>query len=347
MIFEEALQNVAFAVVRLAAFMANGFLFGLPVVLLLVLRPSLRAGADDDLAAVRRVGIRLEGLVQAALWGSVVASALVVVLQAVVAAGLGDGGFGAENLSAVVDSSFGRWYLLRVPLLAGLVVLLGGKVAALGIGAGADPDASSGRRIWWAAWIFLALALLATSSFSGHASVSSPRALALVNDIVHLAFGAVWFAGIVVLAGVMPDAWRRIERDRRVAFLTPVVVRFSKVALVSIAMVAATGTANSWFNVEAVSDVVESGYGRVLLSKVIIFLGIVVLGALNHFYVRRRLAKAAAEQAPTAVHRLFKKTIAIELALALLILGLTSVLVGSARTRPSALDRGGSISLPY
>ena len=90
-----------------------------------------------------------------------------------------------------------------------------------------------------------------------------------------------------------------------------------------------------------------SGYGRLLLSKIVIFVGILVLGAINHFYVRRRLAKAAAEQTPSTVHRVFKKTIAIELMLALLILGLTSILVGSARTRPSALDGSSSISSSY
>ncbi len=345
MIFEEALQDFAFGFVRAVAFMVNGFLFGLPAVFLLVLRPSLAATEGGVAAAARRMGVRLEGLVQAALWGSLVASALALVLQAVVAADLQGGAFGADDLSAVADTSFGRWYLLRIPLLAGLGVLLAGKVANLGLEPGSQP--SFARRTWWWAWITLAAALLATSSFSGHASVSSPLAPALVNDLVHQASGAVWFAGIVVLAGVVPDAWGRIEAERRVAFLAPIVVRFSRVALISIAIVAASGTANSWFNVEAVSDLAGSGYGRLLLSKIVTFLGVVGVGAMNHFYVRARLLAAAADGRPSTAHRVFKKTIAIELALALLVFALTSVLVGSARTRPSALGDAGSISSPY
>lgn len=331
--FEDALLNIAFAIVRTGAFMANGFLLGLPVVLLTVLRPSLKQDPGElPTSARRQLGERLEGLVQASLWASAIGGLIAIVLQAIVAADLGGGGFGSDSIMDVLDSSFGKWYLLRLPILAALGILLVGKVRRLGL----NDEAPDPRPMWWSTWVVLAVGLVATSSFSGHASVSSPLGLALLNDIVHLASGSVWFGGVVVLAVVVPDVRRSLDGAQRTLFLAPLVVRFSSVALIAIGLAAVTGTFNSLFNLEAPSDLVDTGYGGLLAAKILVFLAVIALGAVNHFYVRRRLQQAAAERSPDTVNRVFKRTIAAELALALLIFGITGVLVGSARSRPSA-----------
>jgi putative copper export protein len=165
-----------------------------------------------------------------------------------------------------------------------------------------------------------------------------------VNDVVHLAAGAVWFSGIVLLASVLPYATRGLEGAERLKLTAPIVSRFSWVALVSIGVVALTGTFNSLFNVESPGDLVDSGYGQLLSAKILAFIGVLALGAINHFYVRRRLEAAARDSATTRAQSLFRKTIAIELALALLLMGLTGFLVGSARTRPSAAPAAPTLS---
>ncbi len=345
MVFEEALQNVAFGLVRIGSFVANAILFGLPVVLLLVLRPALAAGssslagdASEGSAAVRRrLASRLEGFVQAALWAAAVGAGLTIVLQAVVAPGIEARALDARSLAEVVETSFGRWFLLRFPLLAALAVLLVGRVRRSATAAVGETEERGPNGLWWGAWAALGLALLSTSSFSGHAAVSSPLALALLNDVLHLASGATWFTGVVVLAAVLPKSLRALDASDRVAILAPVVMRFSAVALVSISVVALTGTFNSFFNVEAPDDLIGSGYGRLLTAKILLFVGVLVFGGINHFYVRRRLENAR-EQGSIGARRLFRKTIAIELALALLLISVTGILVGSARTRPSALS---------
>lgn len=340
--FEDALLNIAFAIVRIGAFVANGFLLGLPVVLLLVLWPSLKQNPGElPTPARRQLGERLEGLVQASLWASAIGSVIAIVLQGIVVAGLGGGGFGFDSIMDVLDSSFGKWYLLRLPVLAALGILLIGKVRRLGL---SDDDGPGPRALWWSTWIALAVALVATSSFSGHASVSSPLGLALLNDIVHLASGAVWFGGVVVLAVVVPDVRRSLDAVQRTLFLAPLVVRFSSVALVAIGLSAATGTFNSLFNLETPNDLVDTGYGGLLAAKILVFLGVIALGAINHFFVRRRLQQAAEKRSPDTINSVFKRTIAAELVMALLIFGMTGVLVGSTRPRPSAASPAVGIS---
>ncbi len=332
--FEEILRDVAFACARFLAFSAHAFLFGVPVLILVVLRPAFakldQDGLDQDrwAAGRDRLGIRLEGVVQSAFVASAAASAVAIALQAVLVAGLNEGDITKPSFLSVFSTTFGQWHLFRFPLLAGLLVLLSGKVKqwALKPAGGATPA-------WWVGWLALALALLATHTFTGHAAVSSPRALGLVNDIVHLSFGSIWFAGIVTLAILLPDAWRGRTDSERLRLLGPVVSRFSKVALVSIAIVAITGTINSLLNVATFGDMFSSAYGVSLSVKIFFFLGILVLGGVNHFILRDRIAKGTDDPRAGSAQRTFRTTIAIELVIALTIMGVTGWLSGQAKTR--------------
>jgi len=326
--FEDSLREVAFTFVRFFTFTAHALVFGIPVICLLVLRPVF-AGLDDDTwsAGRSRLGARLEGAARAAMIGSIVATVVGIVLQAALIASLTEGDLSSPSFMSVFETTFGQWYLFRFPLVAGLYVLLVGQIARWALArTGSGP-------MWWAGWIALAAALLSTSSFTGHAAVASPRWAGLLNDFVHLAAGSIWFAGIVLLAVFLPDAWRGRSEPERLAFLAPVVVRFSRVALIAIAVVALTGVVNSLFNVAAFGDLFGSAYGVTLTLKLLLFAGILAMGAVNHFVLRDRMAAAAAGRGTTSAHKTFRRTIAIELIIAVSIMGVTGWLTGQAKTR--------------
>ena len=184
--------------------------------------------------------------------------------------------------------------------------------------------------------------LLATSSFSGHAAVAQPRWASIPNDVVHLLSGATWLTGIVLLAVVVPTAWRgKSERDK-LTLLTPLITRFSTLAAVSIGVVAITGTINSFLDIGELDDLVDTGYGITLTIKIAVFLGVLGLGAINHFYVRRKLERAVDTAGRTP--QLFRRTIAIELTLGLLIIALTGALTGQARTREVEVREPSSVT---
>ena len=330
--FEDTYRFAAFTVIRFTAFSAHALLFGVAVISLLVLRPAFASLREDWSRARIRVGLRLEGLVQASLIASAVASVAAIVLQTVLVAEAQGGDVTADAFLGTLETAFGRWQLFRLPLLVALAVLLSGRVATDAL-AGAGDDRKSARPLWWGAWMLLTIGLMTTSSFSGHAAVATPTAISLLNDSIHLAAGGVWFSGVAILAIVLPDAWRGRPSDQRVLLLAPAVTRFSTVAAVTIAILAATGTLNSFLHVGALNDLIDSGYGRMLSIKVIAFGGILALGAVNHFVLRRRLEEAAEKEAGAKPARVFRRTIAAELVLALLLMGLTGVLVGLGRTK--------------
>jgi copper transport protein len=338
----EDLRSVAYALARFTGFSANAFLFGVVPVTLLVLRPAFSGlPADEWAKGRRRIGRRLEGLVQASLIASATATAIALLLQAVLVAQLNRKPLDMDSFTSSLNTTFGQWYLLRFPLLVGLAVLVVGKVGR-SVLAGAGDSSRAPGTAWWAAWAAFGLALLATNSFSGHAAVAEPRALAILNDVVHLASGAIWFAGIIVLAIVLPDGWAGQKGAGRARLLAPAVTRFSKVAIVSIGVVAVTGTLNSFLDVNALNDLVDTGYGRTLALKIGLFLAILALGGVNHFFLRKRLERAERGEdakAGAGAQRVFRRTIAAELAVAIGLMGLTGVLVGQARTKQNIVVR--------
>lgn len=330
--FDEALRSIAFVLVRFSTFASNALVFGSAAIVALVLRPAFAIAPEQEWSEGReRVAARLEGLIQAALIATAVATAIGLLLQAALVSEADPSGLSYESFDAVLGTTFGRWYALRFPLIAGLLVLLAGRVHRWAL---AEPRSGPVPGMaWWLSWASLSLLLLSTSTFSGHAAVAEPRAASLVNDVVHLGAGSVWFAGIVVLSFVLPDAWAGRPGGERLSLLAPAVVRFSRVALAAITIVAVTGTLNSLLHVGALDDFVDSGYGRALLAKILLFLPILALGGFNHFFLRRRLAAAAAGRERTSATSLFRRSIAAELAVAVAIFGMTAVLTGQYRTR--------------
>lgn len=146
-----------------------------------------------------------------------------------------------------------------------------------------------------------------------------------------------------MLATVLPHGTRKMTGVERLQVGAPMISRFSDVALASIAIAAGTGTFNSLLNVARPDDLIDSGYGRALAIKLLLFLGVLALGGINHFFVRGRLERSLASGEATRMQSVFRRTIAVELALAIGLMGVTGVLVNSERTRE---DAAGEVTQP-
>jgi putative copper export protein len=80
-----------------------------------------------------------------------------------------------------------------------------------------------------------------------------------------------------------------------------------------------------------------------VLIKTGLFVVVVILGAINHLYVRRRLAAASSNSAVKDPYGLFRRVIAVELVVGLLLMGSTGLLVGLPRTRKSPPPQSASV----
>jgi putative copper export protein len=98
---------------------------------------------------------------------------------------------------------------------------------------------------------------------------------------VHISAASLWLGGLLALAVAV---WPVAPGLRREAFS-----RFSRVAVVLVALVLSAGTYLSLVRVPHLADLWTQRYGVVLLVKISLVALAVAWGAVHHFVVRPRL----------------------------------------------------------
>lgn len=164
--------------------------------------------------------------------------------------------------------------------------------------------------------------LVASEAFLGHTADTTPRWLMVTGDAVHLLAAGFWATGVLFLL------WSLVGRRRRGGPpLASVVARFSGLAVVAVAAVAASGVVMGALILDGPSALVGSSFGRLLLAKTALVLGLVALGAHN----RRTLVPAISRSEPDPDDLVrFRRALTAEAGLFGAVLALTAVLVGSS-----------------
>ncbi len=204
-----------------------------------------------------------------------------LLLQGPYAAGTGVGGIWRFGLlTDTVGTLYGRLHLARIFLLAGLGVALDIMLWSPSV----DHRPASElrpvlRRVWLGPLLFLGVVY--TISASGHAGVARPGWLALSSDMAHLTAMSAWLGGLVVLAAALLPRADRTE-------LRAVLPTFSRVAFGCVVVIAATGTYQAWRESGSVVALLITGYGRLVLLKVALFIGLLLAGSVSRSAVQRR-----------------------------------------------------------
>jgi copper transport protein len=168
------------------------------------------------------------------------------------------------------------------------------------------------------------LAVAATWSMTGHASTGDAVPLSVASLTVHVAAMALWAGGLFTVALLLLQGG-----DSRTP-VADVVARFSRLALVAVALVVATGLYQAWREVGHVSALTNTAYGRLLLAKVAVLLVVVGVARRSRGLVtRRRTGNEAA----------LRTSVLIEVAGVAVLLLLAVLLAGNAPAREAAGSR--------
>ena len=173
----------------------------------------------------------------------------------------------AWPLSEVLATSYGRASLGRI--LASTVLAVTALVVAR--------RAREGR--WWIVLVAAALVLLFSSAWTSHAAARlDRRAILLVLDALHQGAAAVWIGGLLHL---MVTALGTPRADPR---LMP---QFSTVAMAAVAVLVLAGVGLTAGYVDGPRGLIGTAYGVMILTKVLVLVALLGLGAANFFAVRR------------------------------------------------------------
>ncbi len=165
-------------------------------------------------------------------------------------------------------------------------------------------------------WLALiaSLGILFTISMTSHAAATIGIArFALINDIVHLTAAAVWVGGLMQLIANTPLFIHGISESARRNALSRLVPRFSVAAALSVAVLIVTGTYSAWAQVTDLAAL-DTPYGGALLAKLLAFVVLLLVAAVNLIWIRPRL------RGSTAAARWLRRTVVAEIALAAIII---------------------------
>jgi copper transport protein len=337
-----AVTDAAFAVARGLGYLAIALAVGGAVFLFVVWLPALAhvaGGGSAWLDASERFARIARRVVVGAVLLGLAATAAAIVFQAATATGTSFWtALDADAVDAVSDTRpvrawlarLGVWLVLGVTLLAVMRPqrLPGLRRAALGA-AGAAPGASLSRpQVLLLGGAIVALAL--TAPLGGHSGTYSPSGLLVVVDTLHVLAVSAWLGGLAMLLFALPIAVRALDRGERLPLVAAATGRFSRLAMSAVALLLLSGIVQSIALVGAFDAFVETAYGRLVLAKIVLFLGLISFGAYNQRRLLPRLRTVAdGGEEPERAAALLRRSVACEVALALIVLGLASVLVAT------------------
>ena len=266
-----------------------------------------------------RVRRRLYGVLSA-LAAVLAAVALVnILLQGATAGGLSlADAFSWSLFRSVLETDYGEVLLIASALAAMLAL----TALALRYAEGRD------RRPLTALTLALGAGLALTPSFSGHARTLG--GLGLVSDIFHVIAAALWTGGLAFLLIALLTA----EADRW-PLATRAVPRFSNMAVGSVVALLVAGIISAYLELRTWSALWDNRYGLLVLTKIILVVPLLGLGAYNNRYAVPRLKAGIAS---VLERRRFLRTAGAELLIMVAIVAVTAVLVNSEPARMLAME---------
>lgn len=346
----DALLGVARGVQFGAIAVAVGALLFLLLVWRAALGRALPGAAERSVAAAAFLR-RLRLVVTVAAVAGALSALLGIAAQGAEAAGLpAIDGFRPSILRETLQTRFGTvWGIgalawLALGGLAWATVRPQGRAARDGAarpapgaaatagGPEARGDAPPGLPL--AAWLLALPAawLVLLPGLGGHAAAQAPVALLLPANVVHVAAMALWAGGLAVLLLALPAATRTLSAPAdRSRLLAATLARFSPLALGAVIVIVASGVVQSLKLLDLPEDLLDSGFGRAVLVKVALLLGLIALGAWQRRRALPRLrALADGGEAPGGAGVLLRRALRTEVVLLVGVLAATAALAASS-----------------
>jgi putative copper resistance protein D len=295
------LENTPLIIIRFATYADLMVLCGLSAFALYGLQGEGRQGIWGIAALLAGFGLLLS------LTGIVALTAAM--------SGAGLGGVDRETLSIIVNETAigGAWQVRMVALATafGASLFLNIRPAAM-----------------LALVSFASAVAIATLVWTGHAGASEGMTghVHRVSDIVHMLAAAIWIGGIAAFIRMLFKSGLS-QSPERLVVAHRALDRFSRVGTVAVVLIAGTGLINGqilWIGVNRVDGFLTTPYGLLLSLKLVLFVGMLGLAAINRWRLTPALAAALSNGDPMEAVTSLRRSLALEAGAALSILALVA-----------------------
>jgi putative copper resistance protein D len=217
--------------------------------------------------------------------------------------------------TVLTETVFGHATVVRLGLAVGLTVIFVPLFST-----------RSRDRVWLdVVAAFLAAAFAGGLAWGGHAA-GGLGAEAIVHpaaDVLHLIAAAAWVGALLPLAillAVTGPAPHDLELARAAT------VRFSLLGMAAVSTLLATGLVNTWYLVGSTEALFGTYYGKLLLFKLALFLGMVAIAAFNWSRLTPALVQTGNIADAQIAHRRLLRSVAAEVAAGTIIIAIVAVL---------------------
>lgn len=251
--------------------------------------------------------LRLITLISAAV--GAIAGAIALPLQVAYATG--------QSLGVITDSS--AWSSMLESRVG--VAWAVRAVVILACGVALTLTVSRRASVWWRALLGAGLlAVGVASAFGGHGATGRWQIIGIVATVAHLGGMAVWLGGLVAVLVSFADIDDSSVR------------RFSKVAFVSILVVALSGVVQALRQLGSFNALTNTSYGTLLIWKVIAVAVLVAIAAVSRQATHGKALGRITADSVTIDRARLVRVVVIEAVLAVVILGVTSLLIAANPT---------------
>jgi putative copper resistance protein D len=203
--------------------------------------------------------------------------------------------------TVLTETTFGHATLIRLGLAVALTALF------------VPLFRTRSRTAFWldVAAVIVAAAFVAGLAWAGHAA-GGLGAEAIVHpaaDVLHLIAAAAWVGALAPLAILLAVTGHQADELDMARTAT---LRFSLLGIAAVATLLATGLINSWYLVGSVDALLHTHYGKLLLLKLALFLGMVGIAAINRSQLTPALVQSEHIAAAQAARRRLCRNAAIE-----------------------------------
>jgi copper resistance protein D len=175
--------------------------------------------------------------------------------------------------------------------------------------------------------IACAALLLGGLDWMGHGAATPGDAgyVHLGADFLHLIAAGAWIGGLLPLLTLLRGL-RHSADDRSTAAIHRVSRHFSDFALTAVIVLVATGLINAWFLVGALKALTDTDYGRLLTTKIAIFIAMLVFAGINRVLLLPRLSGVHSVAFQLVRYRELQLSIAVEICLGGAVIVIVAVL---------------------
>ncbi|MDG4767480.1 copper resistance protein CopC [Solwaraspora sp. WMMD406] len=211
----------------------------------------------------------------------------------------------------VIGSGLGAALLVRLGVLTAAAVLL--RPFLTGVDGRSDRILLGG----------LAVIGLFTWPLAGHPAASPVPAVSVVVDAVHLAGMAVWLGGLAMLGVFL----LRQADERELGAILPIWSRWAALAVCALLL---AGTVQALIEVGTLGALFSTTYGRLLLTKIGLFVVVLAVAAYSRQLVRDRSAAGRPGR--------MRQAIWTELGVTAVVLAVSAVLVQTTPARTAVVE---------